>query len=78
LNLPGLTHLLFGLWHGTLQTVPIPLLCAFAGLLVIGVFYFLRKARLLQNADAADRHALKAAAMRSNRRDKTTYPDLFL
>ena len=78
MNLPGLTRQLVELWHGTQQWVSVPILCTFAGLLMIGIFYFLRKARLLHNESAADRNALKAAATRSNRRDKTTYPDRFL
>jgi membrane protein YqaA with SNARE-associated domain len=53
------------LWSGTLQKWSTPLICVFVTLLVIGVCYGIWKVRGLRKIDAADKLALRKAAVRA-------------
>lgn len=53
------------LWSATLQGWSTPLICAFVGLLVVGVSLGLSKLRGLRKSDAAEKLAMRASAARA-------------
>jgi membrane protein YqaA with SNARE-associated domain len=54
-------------WSGTLQRWSIPLLCGFAGLLVVGICFGIWKVRGLRKMDIAEKLAMPSAANRAGR-----------